>query len=152
YEQQELLEDIAKADFIVAHNAKFELQWLTRCGLDISKVLVYDTMLAEYVIGGNRWKYTKLSLEKCLQRRGLPGKVSIVSKMLKADICPSAVPEQWLQDYGIRDEQPLPDVTLRQLNDHGGSRLLPALYSRYLLPPVLSVIEQLGMRLDAKKK
>lgn len=151
YEQQELLEDIAKADFIVAHNAKFELQWLTRCGLDISKVLVYDTMLAEYVIGGNRWQYTKLSLEKCLQRRGLPGKVSIVSKMLKAGICPSDVPEQWLEEYGIRDVEALPGLMRRQLNVMRGTRLLPVLYSRCLLTPVLADIEQHGMRLDGEK-
>src|SRR5574343_656570 len=43
YEQSRLLRVIEEADFIVAHNAKFELQWLRRCGLDLRSVLPYCT-------------------------------------------------------------------------------------------------------------
>ena len=39
YEQDELVQDIQGAQFVVAHNAKFELQWLRRCGIDLHKVL-----------------------------------------------------------------------------------------------------------------
>lgn len=148
YDQRELLEDIAKADYIVAHNAKFELQWLMRCGLDPEDVMVYDTLIADYVYGGNRWQLGKLSLEKCLRRAGLPGKVSVVSKMLKAGICPSEVPVEWLESYGKRDVECLPDLLRRQLARMEGTRLLPVVYSRCLLTPVLADIERHGMRLD----
>ena len=53
YEQQELLDDIKNADFVVAHNAKFEAQWLKRCGKDLTEVLLYDAMLGQWVIDGN---------------------------------------------------------------------------------------------------
>ena len=43
-----------KCDFIVCQNAKFELKWLIRAGVDVSKILVYDTMLGDYVRAGNR--------------------------------------------------------------------------------------------------
>ena len=49
YEMQELLDDIASASFLVAHNLKFELGWLKRCGLELRDVLGYDTMLAQWV-------------------------------------------------------------------------------------------------------
>ena len=52
YDLSELEEDIKQADFIVAHNAKFELQWLKRCGMELRDILVFDTMLAEWVIAG----------------------------------------------------------------------------------------------------
>jgi hypothetical protein len=51
-EQEELLADLRAADFSVAHNAKFDLQWLHRCGADLDTMLVWDTSLAEYVRGG----------------------------------------------------------------------------------------------------
>ena len=53
YELEALVRAVENCDFIVAHNAKFELQWLARCGVDLTNVLVYDTMIAEYVLGGN---------------------------------------------------------------------------------------------------
>jgi DNA polymerase-1 len=148
FDQAELLADIAKADFLVAHNAKFELQWLVRCGVDISKIVVYDTMLAEYVIGGNRWMFQNLSLEKCLRRHGLPGKISVISKMIKAGICPSEIPTQWLLEYCSRDVTALVDLISAQLSGMAGTRLLPVVYSRCLLTPVLADIEKYGMKLD----
>jgi DNA polymerase-1 len=148
YEQHELLRAVARCDFIVAHNAKFELQWLERCGVDLRKVIVYDTMLAEYVIGGNRWKTNNLSLETCLRRRNLPGKVSIVSQMIKSGICPSEIPAEWLLTYCERDVSALPQLMRKQLSVMEGTRLLSVLYSRCLLTPVLADIERNGMRLD----
>ena len=150
YEQQDLLYDLRRADFIVAHNAKFELQWLERAGVDLHKVLVYDTMLAEYVIGGNRWMIQNLGLEKCLLRHGLPGKVSVVSNMISAGICPSEIPSEWLLEYCKRDVTALVDLMRVQLSSVRSTRLLPVIYSRCLLTPVLADIEHYGMKLDSE--
>src|SRR6185437_10006363 len=49
----ELLHAISSVDFVVAHNAKYELGWLKRMGVDLHDVLVYDTKLGEYVLLGN---------------------------------------------------------------------------------------------------
>jgi DNA polymerase-1 len=149
YEQQELLEAIREADFIVAHNAKFELAWLGRCGLDLETVLVYDTLLAEYVIGGNRYKTHNLSLETCLKRHKLSGKVSLVSRMIKAGICPSEIPQDWLLRYCRVDVSSVVGLMRSQLSTlTSGSGQLPIVYSRCLLTPVLADIEKNGMRLD----
>ena len=149
YELAELVADVAKASFIVAHNAKFELQWLARCGVDLSEVLVYDTMIAEYVIGGNRWQYAQLSLEATAVRHGFPGKVSLVSKMIKAGVSTEDIPNDWLLTYCIRDVELLPLIMRSQLKQCSGTRLLPVVYSRCLLTPVLADMEMEGLKLDA---
>lgn len=148
FELQELLDDIAKCDFIVAHHSKFELQWLARCGLALESVLVYDTMIAEYVIGGNRWQTGRLSLEQCLQRHGLPGKVAIVSKMIHAGVDTRDIPTEWLQTYCERDVDSLPRLMLKQLAAMQDTRLLNVVYCRCLLTPVLADIETQGLQLD----
>jgi DNA polymerase I-like protein with 3'-5' exonuclease and polymerase domains len=144
----DLVRDVEMCDFIVAHNSKFELQWLARCGVDLSEVLVYDTMLAEYVIGGNRWQTGQLSLESCLQRRKLGGKVSLVSKMIKAGVDTRDIPSSWLEKYCQRDVSALTELMRAQLTDMEGTRLLPVVYSRCLLTPVLADLESEGLKLD----
>lgn len=101
YDMKELEEDIKKADFVVAHNAKFELQWLKRCGLELRDILVFDTMLAEWVIAGNRkWD---LSLDETSKRYGLGQKLSLAAIAIKSGICPSVIPDEWLLPYCYKD-------------------------------------------------
>lgn len=148
FELGALVEAVKRCDFIVAHNAKFELQWLERCGLDISEVLVYDTMIAEYVIGGNRWQTGMLGLETCAKRHQLGGKLSVVSKMIKAGVPTEDIPQEWLSTYGKRDTALLPLLMRSQLSAISGTRLLPIVYARCLLTPVLADMEGEGLKLD----
>lgn len=149
YDQKELMQAVGQADYLVAHNAKFELQWLDRCGLDLGDVVVYDTMIAEYVIGGNRWVLHQLGLDKCLERYGLGSKEAVVSKMIKAGICPSEIPREWLLRYALQDVAVLPLLMEKQLSVMDDTRLLPVVYNRCLLTPVLADLETQGMQLDA---
>jgi DNA polymerase I-like protein with 3'-5' exonuclease and polymerase domains len=148
FEQAELLDAAKSADFIVAHNAKFDLQWLVRCGADIDALIVYDTMLAEYVIGGNRWKTGQLALDTIAKRRKLGEKKGLVSRMIKAGIPTQDIPEAWLLRYAIQDVALLPALMKSQLSEMEGTRLLPVVYNRCLLTPVLADIESNGMMLD----
>ena len=81
YLQGRLLQDISKVDFLIAHNTKFELQWLARCGLDLSQVLIYDTMIGQYVLDGN--KKSPKDLNSIAKRYELGQKDSFVSKLIK---------------------------------------------------------------------
>jgi len=151
YELSELVEAVQRADFLVAHNAKFELQWLERCGLDIGEVVVYDTMLGEYVLGGNRWVGAKVGLDAIARRRGLGAKATLVSNLIKNGVCPSDIPRAWLEKYCARDVDLTHRLFLeqrRELEEHG---LLKVLYTRCLLTPVLADIEKNGMYLDAER-
>lgn len=149
WELVRFMEAVEQADVLVAHNAKFDLMWLYRCGFPPASKVVYDTQIAEYVIGGNRYQLSKLSLEKSLKRHGLPGKENVVSNMIKRGICPSEIPREWLAMYAIQDVAALPKLMGKQLEVMRHTRLLPVVYNRCLLTPVLADIERNGMQLDA---
>ena len=142
-----LLQRVNEADFIIAHNAKFELQWLDRLGIiDLTKVVVWDTMIAEYVLCGNR--KMPLDADSVAKRHKVGGKVSLVSKMIKAGICPSEIPRRWLLPYCEQDVKITHDVFRKQLESCNKRGLLATVYTRCLLTPVLADIEPNGMCLD----
>lgn len=151
YAMGDLVKEVERADFLIAHNAKFELQWLERCGLDTGEVTVWDTMIAEYVIGGNRWVWHQLSLEKCAQRNFNEGKVSVISKMYKAGFCSTEIPASWLEAYCIQDVTLTHRLYKTQLETCRKKALLPIVYTRCLLTPVLADVERNGMQLDSEQ-
>lgn len=156
---ESLISDILDADFLVAHNAKYELGWLQRAGLDLHNVTVFDTKLAEYVLLGNRaapCKPTGLgprstSLNACCLRRGWEQKDPIVDKMMKYGINPIYIPRRWLKGRCEQDVDTTERLFLDQrrlLRDTGRAGVL---YTRCLFTPVLAAIEMEGMRLDADR-
>ena len=56
--------------FLVGHNIKFDLKWLAKAGLDLSKVLVWDTMIAEKVLLGNNPGMKRLGLGQVAEHYG----------------------------------------------------------------------------------
>ena len=151
YDLGELVARIEEADFLVAHNCKFELQWLQRCGLDLTKVVVYDTMLGEYVLGGNRHVWQALSLERSAQRRFGTGKHNVVGRMFKAGLCSTEIPASWLQSYCEQDVALCRDLFLAQRKILASTSLLAVQYTRCLATPVLADVEFNGMQLDPEK-
>jgi len=157
--QDKLLADIEAAGFIVAHNAKYELGWLRRCGLDLGNVIVFDTKIAEYVLLGNLaagCNATSLpprstSLDMCCRRRGWKIKDPVVDLMMHAGINPINMPRPWLQG---RCEQDV-DTTERLFRDQYSLLLdtdrLAIQFTRCLLTPVLADIEFQGMCLDEER-
>lgn len=146
YDQQELLDDIRKADFIVAHNAQFELAWLSRCGLDLRGVLCYDTMVMEWVLHGNiRVPY---KLENTARRYGFEGKESLVSALINAGVCPSSIPQSWLLKYCRKDVALCREIFLQQRDSLERKELWPIAFSRNLVIPVLADIMLNGLELD----
>lgn len=138
-----------KADFLVAHNAKFELQWLERCGYDIGSRPVYCTMVGEWVLIGNLRK--PINLDACLERYNLGHKGTTVSRLIKAGVCPSDIPKSLLLTYGIGDVVGTDGLFRKQLAATEGTRLLPVIYTRCLTIPPLADIERYGLHLDAER-
>lgn len=131
---------------LVAHNAKFELGWMHRYGIDLSKFLVWDTMIAEYVLAGNRqWP---LDLDSVCKRYGLPAKDPVVDSMMKAGVCPSEIPEDWLKARVIRDTKSVQKLMFEQYKLLQEKGLLEVMFTRCIVTPVLAVIESNGMRVD----
>lgn len=158
YELSELLADISEADFVVAHNAKYELAWLRRMGIDLRKVLVFDTMLSEYVLLGNRsagdgelYRPLSLSLEMACLRRGLPAKDPAVSLLMEHGVNPYDIPATWLQGRCASDVDSTERVFLDARNRLSKLGLLPVCFTRNLLLPVLVDIESEGICLDCTR-
>jgi DNA polymerase I-like protein with 3'-5' exonuclease and polymerase domains len=149
YHQQTTIELCEKAEFIVAHNAKFDIAWLVRCGLNIEQVLPYCTMLGEYVIAGNR-KFG-LSLDESAKRYGLGSKESYVSKLIKSGVCPSEIVLKDLISYGAQDVRLLESLFLLQRARLDSDELLNAFFTRNIFTPALIDIEARGMCLDANR-
>jgi len=146
---EDFLNEVERADFIVAHNAKFELGWLKRLGVGLEKTLPFCTQLAEYVLRSNR--RGKLSLEECLRRRKLGGKESIISAMMGAGICPSEMPENWLKKYAKTDVEQTYKLFKSQRKELFKNGLERVFYTKCLQAPVIADIEFNGMCLDEEK-
>lgn len=101
----ELIADIEQHDFIIAHNSKFEMQWLMRLGVDLRDILCFDTMLAEWVLhAGKRLPEGFLTLGKSLWRHGLPSKFDFIAALWKAGIDTRDIPRSLLLPYCHRDK------------------------------------------------
>jgi len=111
FDQGDLLRDISRVDFIVAHNARYELGWLHRCGVDLRRVFVFDTQIAEYVLLGNLASGdsatglapVSTSLNSCSRRRGDLPKDPIVDLWLKHGVNVESMPRRWVEDRCVQD-------------------------------------------------
>jgi len=135
-----------EVDFIVAHNAKYELQWLQRAGLKTENILIYDTMIGEYVLAGNR--KLPLDLGRVGQRYGLPAKEHYVDMMMNLGECPSYYPFSFLRDRCIQDVDTTHKIFLKQRQILKEHNLLNVMYTRCIFTPVLAEMEMNGMHLD----
>jgi DNA polymerase I-like protein with 3'-5' exonuclease and polymerase domains len=149
FEQETLKQAIGQSDFFVAHNAKFELQWLHRAGADLRKLLPYCTMLGEYVRAGNRrWP---LSLDATARRYGRRGKLSLVQALIHGGVCPSEIPPSLLEEYCTEDVDLTEAIFLEQRKLMREEGLLPVFYCRNIFTPVLASIEFEGLQLDSER-
>lgn len=144
-----LLRDIESASFIVAHNAKFECKWLARAGLDLRRLLVYDTQIAEYVIAGNRKR--KLDLGSVSKRYGYGGKDPYVDILMKSGVCPSQLPQSLVADRCVKDIYQTEGVFKKQRELLNKKGLLPCTFTRCIFSPCLADIELNGMYLSKDK-
>jgi len=158
YEHQDLLWAIEDADFLVAHNSKYELGWLKRLGADLRKVFVFDTKIAEYVLLGNKAAPSEYgvpqqstSLDMVCRRRGLPIKDPVVDTMITHGINPVRIPAPWLEGRCRQDVETTEQAFLMQRQELKERGLLPVQYTRCLLTPVLASIEQEGIALDPER-
>ena len=144
---------------LVAHNAKYELGWLLRMGVDIGNLLVFDTQIAEYVLLGNLaagdakhgLPGVSTSLDACCRRRGWEPKDPIVDLYMKHGVSVADMPRDWVEARCRQDVDTTERLFLAQREELSKRGLLPVLYSRCLLTPVLADIEANGICLDADR-
>lgn len=156
FNQDRLRKRLELVDFIVAHNAKYELGWLSRIGVDTSKLLCFDTKIAEYVLLGNLaapdnrtgLPRVSTSLDDCCIRRGHRPKDPIVDLWMKHGIKVSDMPPRWVLDRCKQDVASTRALFLDQRAELVRTNRLGCLYTRCILSPVLAAIEQEKIHLD----
>lgn len=157
YHMQELCEVIDEADFVVAHNAKYEAGWFHRLGVDLRTLLLFDTAIGEYVLMGNlaagdeKMPPRKLNLEHCCRRRNYPVKDPVVDMLMKDGINPVHMPRAWLQGRCESDVVSTEKVFLDQRGRLSRTNRLGVLLTRCLLTPVLADVERNGVRLNEER-
>jgi DNA polymerase-1 len=156
FSMQELVSDIEAADFVVAHNAKYEFGWLRRMGVDVTRLVTFDTKIAEAVLLGNLhcadergWRGLSTSLDACLKRRGVRGKDPAVDIMMHDGINPVEMPRPWLEQRCRTDVWYTQWLFQRQHERLSATDRLPVLMTRCMLTPILAEMEFAGMRLDS---
>lgn len=146
YNLGHLVDCINSCDFLVAHNAKFELQWLERAGLNLYEVFVWDTMIGEYVLYGNDRK--PLDLGTVSKRYGMSGKEPFVDICMKGGVCPSEMPASLLDARCIDDVAKTEKIFLDQRKRIIDEGKLAVMLTRCILTPVLADLESNGVCLD----
>lgn len=146
----ELIDACYKADYLVAHNGKFDLKWLIRAGIDPAKVVIADTMLAEYSLTGNLKAGKKGALALGTLTKEYMGvtKEPVVDKMMKGGVDAGDIPAHWLRDRVRSDIFQTRDLWLilrDRLFNEGVHKIF---YTKSLLLPVLADIEMNGVHLD----
>ncbi len=130
----------------MAHNAKFELQWLFRAGVKLETILCFDSLLCDYIISSNR-RYP-LDLNSVASRRGLACKNPLVENLIHNGVCPSCIPQHLLLNYCAQDVILTEQVFLRQREELRAAGQLPLLYTKCLFTPLLAEMELNGIHLD----
>ena len=107
-----------KATVLIGHNITYDLMWLWECGFKYDGV-IFDTMLAEYVLSrGNPEKYS-LSLEACAERHELnTKKQDTLKEYFAKGIGVDEIPKDELTEYlraDLRATQELCDSQYKQL-------------------------------------
>lgn len=106
---------LQKADVVVFHNAKFDVQWLKEMGFPIPKH-IYCTMIGEYIFA--RGQRVPLSLKETAIRRDVTRKRDdVTDTYFKQGIGFEAMPLDIMLEYAETDVQACEDIYMAQQHD-----------------------------------
>lgn len=93
---------INRSKRIIGHNFKFDYKWLTHIGLDLSNVMLYDTLVAEYIIR-HQPDLSQLSLNDLCKHYNVPTKLDKVKLYWDSGYETDEIPANVLNPYGEQD-------------------------------------------------
>jgi DNA polymerase-1 len=144
---EEIQEHLNQYDRIVAHNLKFDYQWLRYLGIDTSKHVLYCTMVAEYLIRGHH-RQEGLSLNDLCTTYDIPLKKDEVKVYWEADVETTEIPSDLLQVYCEQDTVNAMALCLRQLPQLRDLGLMKLMSLEMEALRCYADMEWNGMRLD----
>lgn len=152
YDMGELLDDVRAAEFLMAYNAKFEAAWLKRCGLDLHDLLVYDPLLAQWVLDGNRkGRGFERSLRAVAKRYGTSPKLDIVGKLFDSEVATRDINTSWLLEYCERDVDTMVEIYYKQKEEVSKEKMWHLVHTRNVTCTALADIEFNGLELDKER-
>lgn len=143
-----------EVDYVVAHNAKFDIKWLIRAGIAPEKILVADTMLAKMVLTGNLrvgGANGGLSLGQLSKEYFGDKKEPFIDKLMRSGVCPSDMPARLLEDRNRKDIHQTEKLWLTLRDEMVEADVLGLFFTRCILSPCLADIELVGVHLDKKQ-
>lgn len=153
HDMQPLIEACYSVDYVVAQNGKFDFKWLIRAGIQPEKILLADTMLAEYVLTGNLKAGKKGALALGTLTKEYLGvtKDPLVDRLMRSKVCPSEIPRSLLEQRNRSDIFQTRNLWLKQRERLFNEDVAHLFYNRCLLSLPLAEIELRGVYLDAER-
>lgn len=145
---QQFADDLKQAEVVIAHNAKYDIQWLEEAGFDLSHLKVEDTMIREYVMARGRSDFSFRLADTC-KRYGVAEKGELFEKY--PDMTIDQMPIDEVEEYGRADIQACAELYLAQENrlsqpSYEGLRLTITMMEEFCR--VLATIERNGVKID----
>lgn len=142
-----------KYDMVVGHNIKFDMAYLFKqeptFKKEFSRIMVWDTMLAEYILNGQDTLYP--SLDDTAIKYGGTLKDARVKHMMDAGICPSKYPKEILEEYLKQDVINTEKIFLGQLQRARDQGMINLLTTKMIALKATFSMEWNGMMFDKNK-
>jgi len=119
--KENLQQRIRENDLLVLFNAKFDLQWFVKEGLEYDPTKIWDCQLAHFILSRQTHRYP--SLNEVAEHYGLPVKPDVVkTEYWDKGINTDAIPWDILEEYAKHDAQTTYQIYLRQNGELTGKQ------------------------------
>lgn len=147
-----LRQALEEADILVAHNAKFDVQWLVEMGFTIPDT-VSCTMIGEYILA--KGQRQELSLKATAERRDVIRKKSdLVDDLFKSGTGFEMMPLDTVTEYAEADVKSCESIYLAQQEDFAKPENTSMAYVVTLMNEMLLFLVELeknGIKVDLEK-
>lgn len=144
---KKLVQDLASCDTVIAHNAKYDVQWLEEAGFELPPV-IEDTMIREYVMARGRGDIS-FRLGDCCERYKVAAKGEIFETY--PDLTIDKMPIKEVEDYGRADIQACAELYIAQeerLSTSSYTGLKKTIHMMEEFCRVLATMERNGVTID----
>lgn len=145
---EQFREDLKSVRTTVAHNAKYDIQWLEEAGFDLSHLKIEDTMIREYVMARGRGDISFRLADTC-KRYNVAEKGELFEKY--PDLTIDQMPIVEVEEYGRADIQACAELYLAQdkrLSQDSYSGLRKTIDMSHDFTRVLIDMERAGVKID----
>ena len=116
---QAIQDEINWADILVAFNAKFDLHWLRKIGIDFEDKRIWDCQIGEFILNNQTTPYP--SLDQAAEKYGFDKKLDVVkTEYWDKGIDTPDIPRDILSDYLAQDLKLTEQVFLKQKEQFEG--------------------------------